>query len=797
MADPTTRASSSHGTATETEQLHETAPPTDGSASEDVVASPDSAVVLLNSSGSQLTTTEPSQQQRDDQDPSASNSSPNQRERVSSVLSGLGFLVNTARIISEVSFATAKAGTSVGIGIARGIVNGVGDATGDPVVAPLISSTLNFAERVAQLGIDTGRFWTRFGLDAAKISLGSIDHLVGSTDTARAISEFAKLVQAELARTIDIGEEDDGAPAAGAITDSEWLEDAVVLSGGDQSAGNNERLANARRTLSEIGFVDTVRAITAWVCLMRLTRAEWENRALNACSQPLGFSAANQPSPDVATGSGPRIVEIVGDFDYEINLDEVVFELVSDTTSGQVLDVVLAHVGEAGETSSSSPNRPEIDNVPILVRQLRRYMKFATGSYGKTVVNFLFGGDPITLGDVIAQTQSPGGRRDREFFARHTEVHNDDVYHTSYRSRENFNARDGLIPYSRLPNLLPENNTHYQPTFYIIMDHHQKTIVVSLRGTLSLHDAMVDLTCGYSAVVMHGETYLVHSGMHRAALRVALPSTEWLEEVSRARSSDSPTSIPNLSSAARPPGVFEAVRAGILAFPSYSITLTGHSLGAGIAALLALHWGDPTTGRLAPSSGLPGVGVVPLHCYAFASPAIIARSQTSGVGGTTWASGFESLITTVVTGDDLVPRLSLGSVRDLAGAAAWMHLHRNTVAAALIGQAMSFDPPRRDSDGSVLITDGNGGEISANAVLDRIRSRCFKADKLYPTGRILWIKNDETNASNYSGSNRSSCSIREVLRPEDGVLDGLVFSSSMMADHMPQNCDQFVQSFIV
>jgi sn1-specific diacylglycerol lipase len=48
----------------------------------------------------------------------------------------------------------------------------------------------------------------------------------------------------------------------------------------------------------------------------------------------------------------------------------------------------------------------------------------------------------------------------------------------------------------------------------------------------------------------------------------------------------------------------------------YDLVLCGHSLGAGVAALLGLMWADYRTGRTVRSSGLPVGRRVSVYCYA-------------------------------------------------------------------------------------------------------------------------------------------------------------------------------------
>lgn len=93
------------------------------------------------------------------------------------------------------------------------------------------------------------------------------------------------------------------------------------------------------------------------------------------------------------------------------------------------------------------------------------------------------------------------------------------------------------------------------------------------------------------------------------------------------------------------------------------LVLCGHSLGAGVAALLGLLWADPHTCLTTRSSGLPVGRRTSVYCFA---PPSLMTAELSRL------SGDEGLVTSFVYSHDVVSRLSLGSVRDLKSAAMWL-----------------------------------------------------------------------------------------------------------------------------
>ncbi|KAF9580185.1 hypothetical protein BGW38_003271 [Lunasporangiospora selenospora] len=244
----------------------------------------------------------------------------------------------------------------------------------------------------------------------------------------------------------------------------------------------------------------------------------------------------------------------------------------------------------------------------------------------------------------------------------------------------------------------------YSPRYYLLDDVETKQIVLVMRGTKSLHDVMIDLTCDTSDLWLDHDTtpdtrrtkdgkkpltkkpFKVHSGFLKAARTIASPETI---------------------------GIQEKIKAALETRPDYSLLLIGHSLGAGIASILSLLWADPATGltpevpshlsmrssSAAPLVGLgltsglvltdrtrsrPGQGGVRastseylpgylghsgpetflppgrrVRCHAYGTPKVMCpRLSKRAI----------KLVTSISYGDDVVGRLSLGSVRNIGHA---------------------------------------------------------------------------------------------------------------------------------
>lgn len=173
--------------------------------------------------------------------------------------------------------------------------------------------------------------------------------------------------------------------------------------------------------------------------------------------------------------------------------------------------------------------------------------------------------------------------------------------------------RSAFLLFSRLAaqNLLDENKSsevNSQP-FFMFFDHAHKEIVVAVRGTVQLADVLTDLACN---AIPFGEdsTQLAHEGMLMSA-RAMLPAIE--AELEHA----------------------------VTLQPTFKIVVTGHSLGAGVAALLTMHLCKTYPDMI---------------CYGFGMPCILSE-QT--------AVDLSKNVVSVIVGHDVVGRLSLGAVRDL------------------------------------------------------------------------------------------------------------------------------------
>jgi hypothetical protein len=199
--------------------------------------------------------------------------------------------------------------------------------------------------------------------------------------------------------------------------------------------------------------------------------------------------------------------------------------------------------------------------------------------------------------------------------------------------------------------------------YYIAIDRSTKSIVVALKGTNNLKDVLMDLTC--KAVPFdHINTAKDGSSnnsagasnvryVHKGFIDVAVKMGTLLK-----------------------PKVLELLKSNP-AFHDYRVVLTGHSLGAAVATVLAMLWNDEFNNNSNSNSNSCsisgghekafGADSIPggkrLVCFAFAPPGII--SAQSEAEARIRLDETYSYITSVVLGNDLISRASLASLKNL------------------------------------------------------------------------------------------------------------------------------------
>ncbi|KAL7418974.1 hypothetical protein Q5752_006658 [Cryptotrichosporon argae] len=407
-----------------------------------------------------------------------------------------------------------------------------------------------------------------------------------------------------------------------------------------------------------------------------------------------------------------------------------------------------------------------------LVKNIHRFMRYSSAAYGQNFLRIL------GLGNSEFVFPSTGKHHANSWaFAQHTKIPIDAILLSSSTG-----SSQGLS-YEKAPPLV----------HYITVEHKLKTIVLTCRGTLGLSDVLVDLTCDYKAIEVDGgdadAAYLVHSGMHASAVQLTAKSST----------------------------VHRTLAESLARWPDYGLVLCGHSLGGGVAALLAIISSTPAQtfvrqnrARATPfthppittpfvtsiTSGLPPGR--PVHCYAYGPPAVASADLARHASG---------LITSVVQNADVVPTLSLGLLRDLRNIAITLS-EEGTVAEEIVGRVVginrrrfAFQASAPTAATSVAVPEPSDEDMLNDWLVSLVKTMRadMDNDKLYPPGMVYILEHfdvfvtDTEEALGAGGRGKRithRAAQRVILRQCDSVTERFrepLFSKTMLNDHLPSH----------
>eukprot|EP00116_Pleurobrachia_bachei_P003945 sb/3464207/ len=187
-------------------------------------------------------------------------------------------------------------------------------------------------------------------------------------------------------------------------------------------------------------------------------------------------------------------------------------------------------------------------------------------------------------------------------------------FHTSV-SKDVISKMTGIPPDSIIVTQLKGENP-LRPGYYICVDKESQSVLLVIRGTLTLSDSLTDITC-LSTEFLGG---FAHHGISASAVAIFRETKGILERLLEEHN-------------------------------GYRLVITGHSLGGGTASLLTLYLAHHR-------ADLPEyLGKCDLRCFAFAPPPV----YKPGEGEQLDTSG----IVTVVTAQDIVPRASMANTFSL------------------------------------------------------------------------------------------------------------------------------------
>ena len=206
---------------------------------------------------------------------------------------------------------------------------------------------------------------------------------------------------------------------------------------------------------------------------------------------------------------------------------------------------------------------------------------------------------------------------------------------------------------------------------YLSLDHDSKAVVLSCRGTLGFEDVLTDMTADYEDFVWNGTKHQVHKGMLESARRLITDNGGRL---------------------------IATIKAALEEFDDYGVILCGHSLGGGVSAILGIMMAQPNSDFI---EGSDSTNAFVTGSRNTITPSIRSRSRsttqekatvtnvadhlaltlpanrpiqvyTYGPAATlcpALSRATRGLIITTIHGSDIVPYLSLGTLRDFQSVA--------------------------------------------------------------------------------------------------------------------------------
>ncbi|WWC93611.1 hypothetical protein V866_000446 [Kwoniella sp. B9012] len=431
-----------------------------------------------------------------------------------------------------------------------------------------------------------------------------------------------------------------------------------------------------------------------------------------------------------------------------------------------------------------------------LIRNIHRFMRYSSAAYGQNFLRIL------GLGSSDFMFPSTGKHHANSWaFAQHTNIPIDCLLLSS------FTESSAALIQQEAPPLI----------HYVAVEHSLKAIVLTCRGTLGLSDVLVDLTCEYQSIdVEQGDpdaSYYVHSGMWQSARKLTVKQST----------------------------VHETLVEALTKYPTYGLVLAGHSLGGGVASLLAILCSMPSKSFLEQNiilakpidhpristpfvtnfkSGLPPGR--PIHCYAYGPPAV------TSIDLSIYSKG---LITSVVQDSDIVPTLSLGGVKDFKNIALTLSEEGN-IAEEIVGRVIGLNKRKFDwqksqqeqkqnqnqtnsssnpekggqttqvqnqSSGSETIPDDE--EVLSDWMVSLIKTMRADMDneKLYPPGMVYIMEHFDVYVTDDQPKVQGDKKIvhkqahRVILRQCDSVEERFrepIFAKSMLQNHLPSQYER-------
>lgn len=289
------------------------------------------------------------------------------------------------------------------------------------------------------------------------------------------------------------------------------------------------------------------------------------------------------------------------------------------------------------------------------------------------------------------------------------------------------------------------HNRFKEVPFYVALDREKNTVVISIRGTLSLQDALADLSAKGADLEIPGvENSYCHAAMLDCAryIKTQLESKRLLE----------------LAFSQLPEGA--------------GLVITGHSLGAGVAAILSV--------LLKPE-------YPDLICFSFSPP--------GGLMSPVASQYTQDFVCSVVVGQDLVPRLGMYTLVDLKVKLLRALCETNQpkykiLASGCIRLICCIGPSQESPTQRPLMRGRSNSKYTEERPLvfqEALRNAEQQLEEigktqwpLYPAGQILHVKEVHNVTLPCTGEPQYTAAWSDPKH-----FDKIVISNKMVTDHIP------------
>jgi sn1-specific diacylglycerol lipase len=378
-----------------------------------------------------------------------------------------------------------------------------GRTTAGAALSNTVASALNLAERLALLPLDVGDNLTSASFVAANSALARL--FPGADDAPFSLRAFVALVRREHASPV--------------------FED---------------RLPPGQ---AEYGAAEIARALVAWAALQAVT-AGWKEREWLRHVREVGVADPKDAPAEKSARHEPRV--------------HVQTDVMYPDAQGQVITAEVTDAVAPAKRARTRQRRLSAMTDDEVKAALRRFSKLVLAGYGGASLLF-FGVSPIarrpderaSLASAIdaseaeaaasAPTPAPAPEKSYAWWNVLRGKHDADIFH-SYANAD-VGPEERQVEATQRAASAVVGDHGLMPRFWVLSDHARREVVLVIRGTMSLNELAVDLTCtpeafrparasgspdetssmpGYAhfdAEPLHhgtpadGPSYLVHGGM--------------------------------------------------------------------------------------------------------------------------------------------------------------------------------------------------------------------------------------------------------------------------------------------